>query len=596
MSDPFRVRSAENADPAQIGVEFVEDHTEYSRISAYDHTVAWGSRGSGKTMHLRFMEPAAWIARHCADTAALGFRRFLDSDSGFIAVYINCREPALSREEFRVIGQTPDGREPQLMLLSDRYLAQAAIGRLAATIGDQLDFLGDTAFDAAISGSRFTNEETKNLRGQASFLRTKSRVSMDRAIRLFDRHLLGLTISESDATWLEELPSLGIDFVNLMAALQAALATNCPFFLMLDEANELSRPFQQIISSLLARRTQRIVCLKVASQLHGFSTQRLGGGVAQEIHDYVSVDLDALYTNNQDAYYQRVLGIVLHRLKQSGQSQSVHEYLPANPRDVELLAKARLVAEQRYEALSPTDRPIDKSNFVKKYAPAIVFQELSSGKAGKSYAGFDNIVHLSSGIVRSFLDCCSRMYTRHLESSPGSEPSSLSIDLQNETIEVYSDAFMAVLASRIEALQETAEDERQVLRDLKQLITGLGSLFKMRLMDRESREPRIISVSLKDEPDERLARALKLAEQEAYLHKVWYRSKRGTGKLTCYVLNRRLCPHFGLDLAGFQGRIELSSTELLMALDQPATFAKSIATRRTDEGSDAASQMQLWEW
>ena len=143
MPDPFSVLNAELATPSEIAREFIKDHTEYTKISAHEHTLIWGSRGSGKTMHIRVLEPAAWIEKNCAAEPADGFRRFLESANGFIGVYINCRDAVLNRQEFRIIDKGDSEPTPFLLTLADRYLAQAILDRLGATFLSQLGFFSD---------------------------------------------------------------------------------------------------------------------------------------------------------------------------------------------------------------------------------------------------------------------------------------------------------------------------------------------------------------------------------------------------------------------------------------------------------------------
>ncbi len=109
----------------------------------------------------------------------------------------------------------------------------------------------------------------------------------------------------------------------------------------------------------------------------------------------------------------------------------------------------------------------------------------------------------------------------------------------------------------------------------------------------KSREPRVISVSLKTDPNERLKRILNIAEREAFLHRKWYRSKRGNINLPCFVLNRRLCPHFNLDLSGFQGRLEVAADELALALSDPAAFVATVR-RKGDGAEDKLGQLTLF--
>jgi len=270
---------------------------------------------------------------------------------------------------------------------------------------------------------------------------------------------------------------------------------------------------------------------------------------------------------------------------------SIQEYLPENPADVKLLQRAEKLAEERYYALPEDKRPEELRNFVRKYAPAIVYQELRSHKAAKSYSGFGNIVHLSSGIVRAFLDCCSRMYVKCMEDGR-KEPTSIPLSVQAEVVAAYADEYIEKqLRARIGEMPRESP-ERQRLEELWMLLQALGKAFRARLMDKNSREPRIISISLKDAPDKRLEEVLRLAEREAFLHRKWYRAKTGDRNLECYVLNRRLCPHFNLDLTGFQGRVEVSASVLAAGLKNRDALLPAFKA----EDADGDGQLEMFEW
>lgn len=590
--------------PSEVGEEFVLDNTEHSKLAAHLHTIVWGSRGSGKSMHFRFLEPAAWIAHHAFlrqertphDEAYLVTE--LANGNAAIGVYVNCRDAALSRSEFRLLDRELD--DPYLLhLLTDRYLAVAVMQRICETLLFQLPSVCKRPFTAATFPEAiraFALLDCDTLADALLRLTGRARHSLADLGALLESWALR-TDSGDDDDRLRDVPRLTLHIEPFLRSLQEHLGITAPFFLMFDEANELSPSQQQVVSELLAQRSQRVLCVKVASQLNGFSTQRSVAEPPQELHDYTAIDLDSLYTNNRDAYYSRVQRIANERLERAGLAGDIQKYLPPNRADLALMEEARRMAAARYDALPPDRRPIDRANYVRKYAPAIVHQELRSPKAGKSYAGFDNVVHLSSGIVRAFLDCCSNMYTNYMESGDNREPESIPVDIQNATIEDFSDAFIeSEIIARLAQL-DAESDESRDLRALYNLLRGLGTLFRLRLHDKDSSEPRIISVSVKDVCSTRLGHILSTAVQRSFLHKRWYRSKRGTVKLPCYILNRRLCPHFNLEISGFQGRLEMVAVDLELALDDPDKFASTMMDRsRTLDADDSGEQISLWEW
>src|SRR3712207_3925108 len=102
-----------------VGREFVRNHTEYAHLAAHSHTIVWGSRGSGKSIHFRFLEPLAQA--HRPESPGPGdVKRFLAEPSAFLGIYINCREGVLNREEFRQVERLPKADDAYLGMLFAR--------------------------------------------------------------------------------------------------------------------------------------------------------------------------------------------------------------------------------------------------------------------------------------------------------------------------------------------------------------------------------------------------------------------------------------------------------------------------------------------
>jgi len=600
MPNPFEIRSAELMRPEHVGREFVKDHTEHSKLASHSHTVVWGSRGSGKSMHFKFLEPLAQACQPDAQYAG-DVRKFLQDPNAFLGIYINCRDGILHREELGRVCLLPNADAPFLDMLLSRYFACVIVKALVNTLTKQLSWICSVPVQATSLPAwarRVVRTEDKTL-GEVLARLLQANDSWLLALNdLVDLHLLNPMTPPDRDSFPRDSPRLTTDVLDLMDFLRGSADLAVPFFLLFDEANELCEVHQRCVNSMMAQRSQRTLCIKVASQKRGFVPgPRLRGDVqVDETHDYTTLDLDGLYTNNRQAYYRRIELIANDRLRAVGMEVDINSYLPVGERQSQLLEEARHSAEERYLAIPEEKRPRDKANFIKKYAPAIVFQELIPAKAADIYAGFDNVVHLSSGIVRSFIDCCFRMYEKFVEKNPGLEPTEVPIQIQSDVIKQYSNEFIqAQLVDRISA-PSTQPAQRELYRNVHSLLKGLGALFRARLLDKSSREPRIISISLKDEAGDELQKVLDVAEREAFLHAKWYGSKRGDRNLRCYVLNRRLCPHFNLDLMGFQGRIEVTAEQLGISLTDPDGFARTVLRDAPEEAQGDPRQLTFFEW
>lgn len=598
MTNPFEIKSAELMELQQVAEEFVQEHTEYAKLASYSHTIVWGSRGAGKSMHFRFMEPLAQAWKRDAKFNG-DVKRFLEEPNSFIGIYINCRDGVLNRDELRLVETLPNAKKDLLSMLFSRYLSCVLIKTACSALLKQLNWVSNLPVETNSIPLWVKHSCKKNLRVLELVLEHAiEHCSLCLSILddLVDKHFLYSDSPLPTDSFPSNIPKLTPDVSDFCKFIQHTVDINSPFFFLFDEANELAEIHQRCVNTLISVRSQRSMCIKVASQRHGFVTTRSLESSVDETHDYTTLDLDALYTNNREAYYKRIKRIANERLQRAGVEKSITEYLPQNEKEIEAFEKAKQIAEERYFSIEEKKRPIDKVNFIKKYAPAIVFQEILSPKGYKTYAGFDSIVHISSGIVRSFLDCCSKMYTRYVEKYPGEEPKKIPISIQGEVIREYSDEFIkAQILDKLDNL-EPNKKEWETRKRLLNLLRGLGSLFRARLMDKNSREPRIISISIKNDPGTELQEILDLAEREAFLHVKWYRSKRGNRNLRCYVLNRRLCPHFNLDHGGFQGRLEVTAEQLNLSVSEPDEFAKSIIGKKPEKIEEDDRQLILFEW
>jgi hypothetical protein len=204
------------------------------------------------------------------------------------------------------------------------------------------------------------------------------------------------------------------------------------------------------------------------------------------------------------------------------------------------------------------------NNRVSKYAQAELFRRLR--KTGKSYAGFNNIVHLSSGIIRQFLDICSYMFDEEIKRK-SDRFTEISLQTQNDVIKKYADDFMDELEKKYKGLEREGDPEAKYYKDLYTLIDALGKYYKERLMDPALKEPRVFTFTLKDRgKDSRIDRILEIGVDENYFQSYWYSSKTGIGKFKGYAFNRRLCPRYVIDHTSFRGRVELTSADLSQAI------------------------------
>ncbi len=311
----------------------------------------------------------------------------------------------------------------------------------------------------------------------------------------------------------------------------------------------------------------------------------------EEPHDYSTVDVDELYTQSKSNYAKKVVLIANRRLELSEvQAESIKDFLPPDPTQNNMLSEEQKRTAEEWEK---TGKPGRRSDFVTRYSMARLFQRLRQAKQRRNYAGFENIVHLSSGVIRDFLEPCYLMFGRLLDQGKkASEIDHIPPSVQDAVLFQYSEEF---LIQRFSSLRQSSEPEIwDQLQNLETLIASLGKLFYERLHDPESREARLFSFTVRGQIPEDLEMILQLGIKHRYFQLRSYSTKEGGGREKSYILSRRLCPEFKLDPTGFEGRISLTPELLRRALRETERFV-NLRLKRGHQAQDAQTLFSLEE-
>lgn len=606
IANPFEHFYPEELTPSEVHRLFVKEYTEHNYLTACKHTHVIGSRGSGKSMLFKFLEPACRAIEHGS------WPKFLASARPFIAIYINCNTSDYRIKEFAELLEDPDVQPAfAQQLVVHEFLMRIVACTLRTITGQLREYFTEdiSAFERIItaldSQGLYSDAVSfpRTLSGLGQIVEVERRRVRDAVGRYFqhkgfpDNHL------QYDGNLVDPSLSEGTFlYVFLNEMREMAGAKTVPFFALFDEAGDLMLlPHQQkVINTLIAQRRQRLLCVKVSFRPQSYGTDTdLFGRKPQFVHDYDELDLGALYTNNTGAYYKRIEEIGNRRLQLAGfKVASIKQLLPERDYERELMAKVEAQTALEYDNLPQNKRTEEKQNYVLKYARARFFQDFPA-KTQYWYTGFDNLVHYSSGVVRAFLDPCSDMVEALMQNNRELDMKSITevpSSIQWDAIRSFSNHF--VEKDLLEGIRsrDPSSDERKLLEHVFNLLESLGQAFKVRLMNRESRYPRIISFSVRETitHDRDLEAALKYALSECFLHKRWYRGKSGLEMLECYILNRRLCPRYSLDLSGFQGRIELTEDALVLAMKNTPEYVRKFKEKEKGAGADNTSQLEMF--
>ena len=582
-TNPFVVESPEKLTPSQIVDLFIDRFTDVETVKQRKHTFVWGSRGSGKSMMLRFLEPT------CQMIAYGTWDAFLQQQSQpFLAVYCPCKEGQLNKTELGLLDKAVAGVMSEHMLnlmVADRVL-EALLhhfppGFLAPEDKQRFKENVTRLFDKASIASSVV-EADEFSRGGTDAVEWLQRLfgAESRKVSAFLRR----AVLAGGAVTYEGTTSGYHDFLLPFMKEVKALPQfrDVSIYVMLDDANRLTGVQQQAVNTWIANRDQATLCIKVSAQREGYTTtETRDGGVIEEPHDYSQVVTDELYTEKKSDYGKKVKLIAERRLRLSDvPTKSMEELLPADAYEERLLAQYRTELEGEWERL--TERPARQGDYVHRLLMARLFQHLRRAKQKKSYAGFDNIVHLSSGVVRDFLEPCYLMFDKCI--GKGMKPEEITAvapAIQDEILYPYSEAF---LNDVFEHIRQTLPPEKQSQLDrLWTLLNSLGRLFYKRLTDPEVREARLFSFTVRGDVPDDLRQVLNLGVRYRYLQRRTYSTKEGGGREFWYILNRRLCPVFELDPTGFEGRMSLTPDMLRLACEDPDRFVRA-RLKQLDEG------------
>ncbi|WP_165233529.1 ORC-CDC6 family AAA ATPase [Aquisphaera insulae] len=570
--NPFVVESPEKLSPEQTVSLFVKDYTRLETVRQRRHTFVWGSRGSGKSMMLRFLEPQCQAIAEGSHDAVFRQR------DAFLAVYCPCKEGHFNKSELEHIDEDSSAVLSEHLLnisiaynvifcLNEQFPAEyfelAECSKLAMSVSRLFD-------PASIAGSAKEAKELADVKSEP-FTWLEQLLSAEiRKISSFlrERCLKGSRANYKGAT--SGYHDFLLPFLKIVGGLRRL--GKASIYVLIDDADRLTKHQQSIVNNWIANRDQATLCVKVSAQRESYKTFFTPrGGLIEQPHDFSEVDVEELYTTKKTDYYKKIALISQRRLILSDvPTKEIEKFLPASESEEKLFEQVREETAKEWE----TRKRQDKSDYVYRYAKARLFQKLKARKIDKSYAGFQNLVDLSSGIVREFLEPCYLMFdTLVAQGKDAADIAEIPVELQNRVINKYS---KDVLIDRIEDIKKDMPSPGSSLPDkLRALVESLGLTFYNLLHDPDSKQPRLFSFLITGPVPGELGDVLDLGVRyRFFLAPTSQGGKSGGGQNPLYILNRRLCPAYKLDPSGFEGRLTISPDLLRIACEDPRRFVR----------------------
>ncbi len=599
--NPFSVKTPENLFAEEL-VDLFVPYPEFEYLQMSGHQFLHGHRGSGKSMMLRMMSPdAQLLSRGC---------RF--KELPYFGVYLSIKATELNAPEFKRLEDEPGGtilaehvlttkllstlfsviKQHCLTSLDEVSVAEALRKSVVQTLFGQLRYAG---WDAALPDN--TAQVLANVPSILDFV-----------IKLIDQiHSNSVQYIKRRAFANKMLPYDGslLGFQDVLLPVVRALSESevipRPIYFLLDDADNLTEQQTQILNTWVSYRATDYISLKISTQLN-YKTYRTTSGVKIEApHDFSSINFTSVRTGSaKERYPQLVAEIVQKRLARYGISNTNPDvFFPVDKVQEEEIKKIGQEIKQRWQAGESGYRPADDA--YRNARPEYIRRLSGISKQGHryNYAGFDQLVHISSGIIRYFLEPAARMFTEQQLINNNIPVESISPTVQNQELRKQADQLLLQSFEDLAQEAEVSEDTAQLdeIKKLRNFVNGIGALFKALIMDESASQRRIFSFLISDEPPPNLKAILKLGIIHGYFYTDTIGAKNGLGRVTLYVLTRRLAPAFSLDPMGFSGYLSLKSKLLIDISERPQTFINRVRTKGAEntieDGIYVTSQLSL---
>lgn len=581
MSNPFAVQTPEAISADDVVFLFVNVFTEFYNILKPGHTFLHGPRGSGKSMMYRYMLPDCQRIERKAQL----------KDLEYFAVYVPIKSTDLHLAELARL----ENKHANLLLnehLLTINVAAKTFASLASLVTDESE--GDYgqsvrafyagAFSKLLRSAGWEKPlpAISDNEGVPSIFEKLTEACED-VHRIVLQYLRKVAFSETAVSY--DGPICGyLDFLLplLQQLRKLPLMPDGPIFLLVDDADNLNEPQTTILNTWVSYRSSSDVSFKVSTQLNYKTWRTLTKQTIDTPHDYSEVNISAVYTTSKDKYRERVYEIVKKRLEIAGIDVLPEEFFPP---DMEQEAKIDKIKEEIVENYEKEGRGYRARDDVTRYARPNYIASLkgkSKSASTYSYSGFDQLVHISSGIIRHFLEAASLMYGEMQSRYPDKPVLFIEPTIQNKIVRQMADHFLFSEFEKLEADEANENVPLDKVKKLRNLVEALGRTFEQILIS-DASERRIFSIAFSDPPDDEILGVLKLGLRYGYFHESTIGTKDGTGRTRLYILSRRLAPHFTLDPTSFAGYKFVTTRAIHDAMRNPNSLVGKVKSRGVDD-------------
>ena len=573
--NPFRrVRAEHFENISTLARSYSEpEAARYERVVETKPVLLEGGRGSGKTMTLKSMLPLALVSRRGGttldETNAPYFGVYLRFVPGSFATQAQAVEEVVGIDRCVRLFLTETILKLTAALVGElQSCAEAAVVRATSSHERQLV----TEIASVVSPSVRLESETTSFDDLRALLSREIRF-----IANYVNHRIFGEDREYEGEFLAVEDLKRICRVTMTTYLSKPETT---VYFLLDEFENLLS-FQKIVANSILKASEAgHYSVKIATKKAALTTSRtLEGQEIEEPHDYSSVDVDYNLSDQQEReHYKDLLTTICSRiLSHEGFSEKRINKLLEPPLEWDGLKKEDLDKEMaKVVGCSPLT-----TEHRNRLRHAAVFRLLhQKGGRRKQFAGFDDLVILSSGIIRLFLELAGLSYHFAVQQGVdvrGGQP--IERGHQTNAAYVLSDYYLAVIKSNVATVGP----------QIRRFVFDLGDIFRAKLLKHRS-EPEGSRLAVRDPHrlEELASKDAKTMLTEAVIHSIFQNPDPRGGmrpKHTTdvqpqeYILNRVYSPSLAISPRP-RWRTRISTKDLLELMDPTLREnAKSRLTR-----------------
>lgn len=593
LDNPFSVETPELMSAEEINDLFVPVGESYN-IEVSSHVFLHGHRGSGKSMMFRRLSP---------DCQSLMLDKPV-SKLNFFGVYVSIKKTDIDLSDYSMIENTA-----AQSIISEHMLVCFLMSKVFSSIEEYCELspenntselgryiLGE--FSDILHQSGYVGDFNNEVNESSSEADLVNHIvnKLDTLFNVHIHYLRKVRMGFSQHVDYDG-PLLGFHdfFLPVVKKLKAFhFMPDGPIYLLIDDVDNLNLIQTKIINTWVSYRTTDIVSFKLATQMHYKTYLTISGRRIETPHDYKEVFYSNVYTGSKkEKYPQWIKEVTEKRLnafykKKYGYEKNieVEDFFPFDIKQqkaIDEIANKYLTGEIPARGFRPAD---DAYRYAR---PDYI---VSLGGAGKSsstykYAGFSQLIHISSGVIRYFLEPASTMFSLQERDSNGEMFLNIAPSIQNKVVREEADKLFFLHIDKIidecENESSAVSGEKDTIHKLRSLIVSVGGVFYS-AMKSEKSERRVFSFALSDPENisKDLNKVLKLGVEEGFFYESYVGTKEGIGRTKLYVLTRRLAPIFKLDPIGFSAYKFVTCD----FLERSMMNSKKITNQLTRDGID----------